>query len=131
MPLPLRRARALLFFFLAFGWIAQVNGQVTLTSSPLSTGEAQKITVTPSLELLPELTGDATGLTPRSWLTRDKSLWLLSEAPDRSQVWLKHNKEGWKRVSNPPARISNIQPGGQAHVLALGVDDRGVATFYT
>uniref|UniRef100_UPI00404AB1CF sodium:solute symporter n=1 Tax=Cephaloticoccus sp. TaxID=1985742 RepID=UPI00404AB1CF len=131
MPLPLRRARALLFFFLAFGWIAQVNGQVTLTSSPLSTGEAQKITVTPSLELLPELTGDATGLTPRSWLTRDKSLWLLSEAPDRSQVWLKHNKEGWKRVPNPPARISNIQPGGQAHVLALGVDDRGVATFYT
>lgn len=131
MPPTLRRARALLFLFLAFGWFVQAYGQVALSAKPVTADEARANLAEPSVVALPELTGVASGLKPISQLTRNDALWLLANTPEGTQVWLKHDKEGWNNVVNPPARLTALQVGGQAHVLALGVDDRGIASFYT
>ena len=126
-----RRARTWLFVVLACGCLAQVNAQVALSSTPVSAGEALNIATVPAVVLLPELTGAAAGLTPRSRLFRNESLWLLADAPGGNQVWLQHNRDGWRRAANPPAQLTALQPGGQAHVLALGVDGGGQAAFFT
>ena len=56
---------------------------------------------------------------------------MLADTPEGTQVWLQHNEEGWQRKSSPPAQLRNLQAGGQAHVLALGTDGKGDASYYT
>lgn len=128
------RVSALLLLVVAFGVTANAKGQVELNTTQVSAEETQSMAVAfPAVEL-PELTGAAAGLTPLSQLEHYESFWLLANASDGSQVWLNLNEEdeeGWQRKSSPPAKLSKLQPGGQAHVLALGLDDTGDATLYT
>ncbi|MEZ5276956.1 MAG: sodium:solute symporter [Opitutaceae bacterium] len=131
MATPLSRACALPLLFIVLGFLTHANGQVALSSLPVTAGEAQELAVAPPKALLPELTGDAAGLKPFSQLEHFGSLWLLAETPGGDQLWLRHNEDGWQRRSSPPARLSHLQPGGQAHVLALAVDESGNASFYT
>jgi len=125
------RAGALSLLLSVFGLFPSARGQVGLATTEISLKEAQESVVTPPKVALPELTGAAAGLTPSAEFEHNGSLWLLAETPEGDQVWLSHNQDGWQRKLPPPARMSNIHKGGQAHVLALGTDDNGTPSFYT
>lgn len=131
MPPTLLRTGVLLFFFLASGLLAQAASQVSLKSTEVSANESRQLTVELAPVALPELTGVAAGFTPISALSHYDAIWLLAAGSEGAQVWLQHNEDGWHRKSTPPAPLRNLQPGGQAHVLALGSNDEHNATFYT
>lgn len=134
MPPKLLRASALLFVFFVSGLLAHASSQISLETNEISADQIPQLIVAPDEVELPELSGDALGLTPLAQFSHYDSFWILADAPDGTQVWLQHKEEGedgWQRKSNPPAKLRNIGPGGQAHVLALGTDGNGNATFYT
>lgn len=134
MPQKIRRVSALLLLFLVSGLLAQAASQVSLKATDVSANEIPQLIVAPAEVELPELSGVANGLTPRGQLSHYDSFWILADAPDGTQVWLQHSEEGedgWQLKSSPPAKLRNIGPGGQAHILALGTDGNGNATFYT
>lgn len=131
MAHPRSRVSALPIVFLVLGLFTQVNAQVTLNNVQVTTEEAQEMVVAPPYATLPELTDAAAGLTPSKQLVHNGSIWLLAETPEGDPVWLSHDPEGWHRRPSPPARIENLQPGGQAHILALGVDEKDIPHFYT
>jgi SSS family transporter len=131
MAPPLSRASALPLVLLVLGLFYNANGQVALRTVQVSAEEAQEMVVTSATLALPELTDAAAGLTPLSQLEHNGSLWLLAGTPEGTQAWLSHDQDGWHRKSSPPASLRNLQPGGQAHVLALGMDDSGTPSFYT
>ncbi|RKX33142.1 MAG: sodium:solute symporter [Verrucomicrobia bacterium] len=121
----------LFVFVLGFGFATHAKGKVSLSATPVSVEEAQEIAVAPPTALLPELTDAAADLTPLSRLEHNGSLWLLADTPEGNQAWLSYDEDGWQSQSSPPGKLSNLQPGGQAHVLALGTNDSGNPSFYT
>ena len=134
MPQKIRRVSALLLLFLVSGLLAQAASQVSLKATDVSANEIPQLIVAPAEVELPELSGVANGLKPRGQLSHYDSFWILADAPDGTQVWMQHSEEGedgWQLKSSPPAKLRNIGPGGQAHILALGTDGNGNATFYT
>lgn len=131
MPLKTLRASALLIFFCFSGLLAHAASQVSLKTTEISADEVTQLLATSEEVEQPELTDVAIGLRPRDQLSHYDSFWMLADTPDGTQVWLQHNKEGWQRKSPPPAQLSNLQAGGQAHVLALGTDGKGHASYYT
>jgi len=132
MPQTLRRTSALLLFFFLFGLSAHAEGQLSLSVTELSAADTEELTVTPITPELPELSGEAAGVRPLNQLKHNKSIWLLAVDSEGSQVWLTHGEDGWQSKATPPSKIrSELQAGGQAHVLALGLDAEGNATYYS
>ena len=131
MAHPLLRAGALPLLSLFFGLPATADGQVALSTAQVSAEAARQLTVTPPTVQLTELNGVAADLTPLIQLTHNGSLWLLAETTGGTQAWLSLNKNGWQTRPAPPGRLSSLQPGGQAHLLALGKNGAGEVSFYT
>lgn len=132
MPLKLRRASALLLIFSTLGLFAHASSLVTLQSTQVSSTEASSLVITATALELPALDGAATGITSLNLLFQNDSLWMLGRDPSGQQVWLNYDKNGWRHKSAPPALLRpELQAGGQAHILALGVDDQGNASYYT
>jgi len=126
------RVGALLIFFFTFGLSAHASGLVTLQSAQLSASEVEDLAITAPEPELPALDGAAEGITPISALFHNESLWVLGSDASGQQVWLKHDKKGWARKSPAPAFLrSELQAGGQAHILALSIDDEGNASYIT
>jgi len=82
---------------------------------------------------LPELTGIAAGLQPLAHANHNNSLWLLARDTAGSLRWLSHTSAaGWQEKPAPPAGLQPVlQPGGQAHLLALSVDANSRAHIHT
>ncbi len=131
MPLNPWRTCALLSLFFALALFARADGLVSLSTALLSETETRELTVKTAKPELPKLDGVAAGVKPLDQLFHNDALWLLAETADGNQAWFKHDKHGWTRKTNPPGKISELQSGGQAHVLALGTYDAGQSVFYT
>lgn len=126
-----RRVSAWLFLFLMSGLLAPAASQVSLQATAVSAQEILPMRVEPADLQRPELTGVAAGLTAQSQLSHYDSFWLLARTPDGDQAWMQHDGTDWQRKANPPAEVRSLQAGGQAHVLALGIDAPGAASFFT
>ncbi|MBW7894604.1 MAG: sodium:solute symporter [Opitutaceae bacterium] len=131
--LPLcRRSCALLLLLPFLSVFARAEGLISLSLTPLNPAEAAAKLVAPADLTLPELTGPAAGVKPLAQVVHYDKLWLLAEQADGSQAWFCHDKAGWTRKSTPPGRLrTELQGGGQAHVLALGAPAPDQVTFYT
>lgn len=122
----------LLLILVAAGPLAAADSLVKLTATPIASENARAMAVAADDLALPELTGPAAGLQPISLIEHYRALWLLAAIPDGRQVWLRHDAAGWTLRAAPPAPLRpELQRGGQAHVLALGVNESGQATLYT
>lgn len=122
----------LLLILVAAGPLAAAESLVNLTATPIAAEAARAQAVAADDLTMPELTGPAAGLAPIALIEHYQALWLLAATPDGRQVWLRHDAAGWTLRAAPPAPLRpELQRGGQAHVLALGVDESGRATFYT
>ncbi|MBP6508440.1 MAG: sodium:solute symporter [Opitutaceae bacterium] len=133
MPLKLWRFCALLTLSFTLGGLARAANPVTLKAEPMDATAVAALIATPTPPELPKISGPAAALTPVTWLQHNNAFWLLGRNADATLHLLRYNREtGWQERSAPPAEVNPaIQAGGQAHLLALGLDSTGRATFYT
>jgi len=132
MPLKLLRASALLLLFVTLGLSAHASGLVTLQSAQLSASEVENIAIATPEPELPALDGAAEGVTPISAIFHNKSLWMLGTDISGQQVWLNYKEDTWTLKSSAPTTLrAELQAGGQAHILALNIDDQGNASYIT
>ncbi|MEY3773892.1 MAG: hypothetical protein RLZZ129_672 [Verrucomicrobiota bacterium] len=133
MPLSFRRGCALLLLTLAcFAPALRAESLVNLKTETLAETQVAALPAPAGIEL-PALTGDAAGLQPVAHASHNNSLWLLARDTAGSLRWLSHTSAaGWQERSAPPAGLQAVlQPGGQAHLLALSVDAEGRAHIHS
>ena len=132
MPLKILRASSLLLLFFTFGLSTHASGLVTLQSAQLSASEVENVAIATPEPELPALDGAAEGVTPISALFHNESLWMLGTDASGQQVWLNYKEEAWALKSAAPATLRpELQAGGQAHILALSLDEQGEASYIT
>lgn len=133
MPLSFRRGCALLLLTLAcFAPVLRAESLVDLKTETLAGTQVAALPAPAAIEL-PGLTGVAAGLQPLAHARHNDSLWLLARDTAGSLRWLSHTSAaGWQERPAPPAGLQPVlQPGGQAHLLALGVDADGRAHIHS
>lgn len=81
----------------------------------------------------PEFSGLAAGATPLATVTHNGALWMLARDGESSLRWFRHTStDGWTERAKPPENLRPIlQPGGQAHLLALSSDNSQTAHLHT
>lgn len=132
MPLKPRRTCALLSLFLVVALFARSEGLISLTAEAVSDPTGRQLTLASTETELPVLDGDAAGLTPVSQIIQNDSVWLLANDAGGQPVWLRHNKTGWHRKTAPPLPLrAELKPSGQAHILALSLEEDGGITLLT
>ncbi|MFI5356784.1 MAG: sodium:solute symporter [Opitutales bacterium] len=121
MPQKFSRASILLCLFTGLVWQARAEGFVSLQVEAVSVGAAASLTRTIAPVTLPALTGPAAGLTPVASVAHYDSIWLLARDRAGQTVWLGYSaNSGWQRKAPPPVTLENdLEPGGQAHLLAI------------
>jgi len=105
---------------------------VNLKTETLAETQVAALPAPAAIEL-PALTGDAAGLQPVAHASHNNSLWLLARDTAGSLRWLSHTSAaGWQERPAPPAGLKPVlQPGGQAHLLALSMDADGRAHIHS
>jgi SSS family solute:Na+ symporter len=134
MPLSLRRCCALLLLtFFCCSPLAHAEGLISLKAEPVAADQVGARTLALASIELPALDGAAIGLTPITQIAHNDSVWLLARDTSGALRWFGHSPlTGWLEKPAPPATLqSQLQPGGQAHLLALAIDDSGKASIHT
>ena len=134
MPLSLRRCCALLLLtFVCCSPLAHAEGLISLKAEPVAADQVGARTLALASIELPALDGAAIGLTPITQIAHNDSVWLLARDTSGALRWFGHSPlTGWLEKPAPPATLqSQLQPGGQAHLLALAIDDSGKASIHT
>jgi SSS family transporter len=122
----------LLLTLACFAPALRAESLVNLKTETLAETQVAALPAPAGIEL-PALTGDAAGLQPVAHASHNNSLWLLARDTAGSLRWLSHTSAaGWQERSAPPAGLQAVlQPGGQAHLLALSVDAEGRAHIHS
>ena len=120
-----RRACVLLALSIFGSLAVQAKGLISLKSEPLSAAQAAAVISAPATVNQPRLEGAAAGSTPLSLISHYDSVWMLARGPGGALAWLEHAKAtGWRLRAAPPAGLrSELQPGGQAHLLAIATPE--------
>ncbi len=133
MPRPFRCVVTLVIALLGCAVIGRAESLTTLKSGPLAPTYAARLTVAFTAPPLPPLLGVAEGFAAQSAVRHDNALWLLARDAAGQPALLRHDAAGgWQRRAAPPAGLASVlNPGGQAHLLAIGLAADGAATVYS
>lgn len=134
MPLSLRRCCALLLLTLVcWSPLAHAEGLVSLKAETLTSAQVGSLAQPLAPAELPALAGPAAGLTPLTQIGHNGSVWLLARDASDTLRWFGHTPlTGWQEKAPPPSGLqTTLQPGGQAHLLALATNDAGAASIHT
>ncbi len=133
MPKTLRRIGAVLLLIMTMSLAAQAESLTSLSIAPISAAAATEAALAQPAIKLPAFTGADAEDAPLATILHDGAAWALARSPAGELVWLRHTAEtGWQRKATPPAALRPVlNPGGQAHLLAVAFATPETATVYT